>query len=127
MFCTFDYYRDAYGGRAIAEADWTQAEMSASAFVDRLTFRQMSNVCKTQEDVPDELRNAVCAVADRKAEIDSTGGLVSSETTSKHSVTYHRQQEQTADMELRSAAMTYLAGTKWVYRGVRHERHCNYH
>lgn len=60
MYVEYSYYTGTYCGSAISEEEWPAVEREAAAYIDQLTFGRL----KRGEPVTDEVRMAVCAVAD---------------------------------------------------------------
>lgn len=120
VYCTFDFYKDEYHGTLITtEGDFMRHLIHATAMVDRMTFGRLKREAfASVEDVPVEVRYAVCAAAERHAQAEQHDGrTIASETTGKHSVTY-ADAGQSVKSEMYRAAMQFLDGTRWVYRGL---------
>ena len=99
-----EYYQETYGGiREISEADWNKA----FAYVDKITF---GRIAVADEDV----KNAVCAVADVIHVQSNVMGL-SSEDIDGYKVGYHADANY-GDW-LYSAAELFLPA-QLLYRGA---------
>ena len=120
-YTTFAFYQSRFYGTSITtEDDFQRHLVFASASVDDLTFGRLQREgYSSPQDVPEPVQFAVCAAADAHAKSEQHGGhAVASETVGKHSVTYELSGEPvSADAEMSRAAMTFLSGTRWVYRG----------
>ena len=118
-YCTYEFYRDTYGGVAISEGEWKRAEIKARALIDRITFGRLKRVgFNSTDEYPEDIKLAVCAAAEYSLQAERNGGrTIASETTSKHSVTYGDTDSSVESGMMRSA-MQFLSGSPWTYRGV---------
>ena len=113
LLADYEFYVISYAGTLITEADWPAAVREASAFVDDLTYRRLHWQLSSYQ-LPDEVRMAVCAVAEAVARYNAGQMLriagVSSETVGAHSVTYATADAQLAEKRrsMRLAADLYL-------------------
>lgn len=113
LLADYEFYVISYAGTLITEADWPAAVREASAFVDDLTYRRLHRQLSSYQ-LPDEVRMAVCAVAEAVARYNAGQVLriagVSSETVGAHSVTYATADAQLAEKRrsMRQAAELYL-------------------
>ena len=121
-YTTFDFYQNSYFGTVITtEQDFRRHLVHAAASVDELTFGRLRREgYASPQDVPEAVQFAVCAAVDAHARYEAHGGrAVASETVGKHSVTYELSGEAgSANAEMNRAAMDFLSGTRWVYRGL---------
>lgn len=119
QYCTYDFYKSTFGGNVIAESNFARHEIMARAIIDRITFGRIKRAgFETFDDVPEEIKLAVCAAAEYSSQAEATGGrTVASETTSKHSVAYG-DTDSSVEAGMLRCAMQFLAGSKWTYRGV---------
>lgn len=62
MYADFAYYQGTYHGSLVSEADWSAIEREAEGYVNLLTYWRLK--WNHTEDIPDEVKLAVCAVAD---------------------------------------------------------------
>ena len=60
MYASYDDYTGPYGGTVLSAEDWPRLELRAAAFIDYITYGRL----KLYETVPQEVRLAVCAVAE---------------------------------------------------------------
>ena len=134
MICAdFSFYREAYKGNAIPEAEFERLALRAGGRVDRMTrFRGEAYAAAHPEDT--RLKNAVCAVAEAlyRAERAGEGATleggqaVVSEANDGYAVTYKpprdgfsREAQAELDMACREAAAGDLLPTGLLYAGVR--------
>lgn len=101
---------------ALTEADFPSYAVSATAYVKLLVGDNVDDGA-----VPDEVKYAVCAIAEAMADCDaaeSHGGIASEITGDLH-VTYESAASRDAalDEEIRRIARSWL--TPWMYLGVR--------
>lgn len=116
-YVDFDYYTESYGGNSIPEDEFTKYEIRSRMQIDMYTFNRVKNAIKNVPDfvVPEEIKNAQCAVMDYIKQVDMNGGaVIASETVSKHSVTYA---VKSFDEEVRGIVKGFLRGTSWTYLG----------
>lgn len=88
VYADYPFYTETYGGTAVDAARWPALALRASAFVDRLTYGRLA----AGADVTDEVRMAVCAVAEVEAalaEAEAGGGRgIAAENNDGYSVSY---------------------------------------
>lgn len=60
MYAAYEDYTGPYGGSLISAIDWPETERRAEAFVDRITYDRV----KALDSVPEQVKLAVCAVAE---------------------------------------------------------------
>jgi len=112
-----DYYSKTYGGNLISAEEFLRYEILSRMEIDRHTFNRVKNAIKNVQNfsIPEEIKNAQCAVMDYMKKVDMDGGaVVVSESVSKHSVTYAIK---SFDDEVRKIVKRFLGGTPWTYRG----------
>lgn len=116
-YIDYDYYSNTYGGRTVSEDEFKMYEIKSRAQVDRYTFNRVKNAVENVPDfsVPEEIKNAQCAVMDYIKKVDAEGGaVVVSETVSKHSITYSKK---SFEDEVKGIIKDFLHGTSWTYLG----------
>lgn len=116
-YIDFQYYSKTYGGNSVSEQEFKSYEIRSRIQVDRYTFNRVKNAIKNVPDfsIPEEIKNAQCAVMDYIKKVDMNGGaVVVSESVSKHSVTYA---VGSFDDEVKKIVKTFLHGTPWTYLG----------
>ena len=115
-FVDYDYYKNTYGGTLVPSSNFTRLSLQASYKVNNYTQGRAEKFEKPTE----EIKLATCAVIDKMYEIEQAGGVVVSETTGKHSKTYSTASKDISEDKLYyQTALTYLANTGLLYRGVR--------
>lgn len=121
VYADFAYYQSADGfcGTLLTESKFNEYRVKAQAFIDMITFRRIEEVGMTEEEIPVYVKNAVCALAEYMKKFDDDGGAIkASETISKQSVSYFREQGASKESEMLKVAQSYLDGTWLAYRGV---------
>jgi len=106
----YTYYAEDFGGYAIDEAKFNNLVGKAWAFINYITFGAIS-----EEDMAsDDVKNAVCAVAEEFALCTSNCGIVS-EQNDGYAVTY----TPTSDVHnaMYATAAMYLP-SQMMYQGV---------
>lgn len=100
------FYADVYHG-SLNGAELERSLRRANAYIGALMLRSPS-------PVPDEVKYAVCEIADMYNTEDSRSGIVS-ENNDGYSVTYDNN--RTAENKAYDIAVLYLANTGLLYRG----------
>lgn len=116
-YIDYDYYSQTYGGSSVSVEEFKLYEIKSRMQVDRYTFNRVKNAMEKVPNfsVPDEIKNAQCAVMDYIKKVDAEGGaVVVSETVSKHSVTYSKK---SFEDEMKEIIKNFLHGTSWTYLG----------
>lgn len=62
MYADFAYYQGTYHGSLVSEDDWPVVEREAEGYVNLLTYWRLK--WNHTETIPDEVKMAVCAVAE---------------------------------------------------------------
>lgn len=122
IYADYDYYKSdsGFGGNKLSEEEFNANRKSAQAFVDRVTFHRVELYGLTEAEIPDYIRDAVCALAEKIQALEQmggAGGLKTSETVSKQSVHYQFAAGTTRESILMDTAMHYLHSTPFAYRG----------
>lgn len=123
QYVDYVYYKEKFKG-TIPEDAFEHSVVQASAFVRKITFNNIS-----EENVLDEVKDAVCAVCDviyqDKTLLNRTKGReVRSENVDGYSVSYVSEgragkiHEETLSRKMYFAAQTYLLHTGLLYCGV---------
>ena len=121
VYADFAYYQSADGfcGTKLTETQFNEYRVKAQSFVDMITFHRIEEVGMTEEEIPVYVKNTVCALSEYMKRFDDDGGAIkASETISKQSVSYFREQGSSKESEMLKVAMSYLDGTWLAYRGV---------
>lgn len=115
-FVDYKYYKDTYGGTSVPSSIFTRLAIQASYKVNNYTMGRAEKL----ENPTEEIKLATCSVIDKIYAIENDGGVKVSETVGKHSVTYSDSSSNTTEDKLYyRTALTYLANTGLLYRGVR--------
>lgn len=123
-YVEYDYYRSnsGFAGAMLTEAQFLNNRKKAQAFIDRITFHRIDLWKLTEDEIPDYIRDAVCALAEQYQAFSDTGaavggGLKTSESVGKQSVHYQYEAGATQESVLMKCAMHYIHGTKFAVRG----------
>lgn len=109
LYADWDYYTGVYGGNLDGDCFFPAAR-DASAYIDRLTYGRL----KHGAPVTDEVKMAVCAIADviaedkvRKQQLEAG---IKSESVAGHSITYEDRSTAARQLKnnMRTAADLYL-------------------
>lgn len=118
-YADFTFYSTQYFGTAIAEADFPQLALKASAVIDRITFGRAAT--ETVAANITAIKNAMCAIAEEIQTIaaEEVTGYIKSETVGSHSVTYDTSYASTLSTmdRLATAAALWLEGTYLMFGG----------
>lgn len=106
MFADIDFYTNNYHG-SLNGAELERSLRRANAYIGTLMLR-------TPSHVPDEVKYAVCEIADMYNTEELRDGI-SSENNDGYSVTYDKS--RTAENKAYDIAVLYLASTGLLYRG----------
>lgn len=83
-YADYDFYKNTYHGNTIAPEAWLALAITASAYIDQITFCRLKDTAK----VPDSVRMAVCAVAEAYYAYQPKTDGIKSETVDGYNVTY---------------------------------------
>ena len=121
-YADYEFYVEVYGGRSIPEEDFPSAVRKASAYLDQITFGRI------RKPYPDEVKYAVCELAEIQHRFNKTAGEgareVKSENNDGYSVTYVTEgtDGESPDVVLHrkmyAAAKVWLGNTGLLYLGV---------
>lgn len=111
-YVDYDYYRGAYFGDAVPEADFLRLSRQASAYLDQVTFGRIQGKWVTDSRVKD----ACCAVVELMRR-EEQGGEVASASNDGYSETYVTS-GRTAAQRMYAAAVQYLGMTGLMCRSV---------
>lgn len=112
-FITYEFYTNKYGGDLIPSNKFKRISIKATAYINAITFNRID-----ENSISENIRLAVCEVAESIYSVEKNGGIKSSETVGKHSVSYKTEDINT-NKELYNIAKLYLANTGLLYRGIR--------
>ena len=123
MYATYSYYKNQFFGGKLEAEDFYRYAKRACAEIDHVTFGRCKKM--SEQEIPDEVRDAVCAIVDLLYRFESARGAeIASESNDGVSVSYRdisdkRKQEQ----EIRQTLRTFLAPTGLMFRGVYSHAH----
>lgn len=122
IYADYDYYKSDSGfcGTKLTETEFNANRKSAQALVDRMTFHRIELWGLTEAEIPDYIRDAVCALAEKMQVLEQmggAGGLKTSETVGKQSVHYQYSAGASKESLMMETAMHYIHGTPFAYRG----------
>jgi hypothetical protein len=85
-YADYQFYATQYLGTAIAESDFPQLALKASAVLDQLTFGRAAG----NTEYPTQIKNAMCAIAEELQQQSLSGGAdgIASESQGQYSVSY---------------------------------------
>ena len=123
-YADLTYYKNTYLGTAIADANFPQLALRASAQIDALTFDRVAPIitAATETAKIDKIKMATCALSEeiqtQDASGDSAGGI-QSESIGSNSVSYAAGALATLthDQKLQRVARLYLGNTGLMFRG----------
>lgn len=97
----YSYYRDTYMGNQIAESDFSRLITRAGNYIDKVTGgREVT-------PLPDNVKRAVCAVAEAW-QTNEQGGDIASQSVGSWSKSYQQKRVKTDEQRLLDAAKLYL-------------------
>lgn len=114
MITTYEYYTMQFGGRKVPSGCFVALEIEAARYIDHVTFHRIRDMA----DIPDEVQDAVCAVAEVFYARDQRAPGATTENVDGMSVSYKDTPEAAANKQAYAAAKECLAGTGLLYRGV---------
>lgn len=118
VYATYTYYTKTYAGTMLSEERFTYYARKASALIDQFTFGRLTSM--RSPDIPDTVRDATCASAEKLASLDTEeGSRIASENNDGYSVSYRDTGgADYQNAEIYDLVETYLANTGLLYRGV---------
>lgn len=109
----YEYYKESFFGSKIPEKAFPKYEMQAEAFLQRITFGRV----KRLPEIPDEVKKAICAMAEVNYQEDKKTPGAKSETIDGYSVTFADTGGNAKAAEMYQAAKDYLSDTGLLFRG----------
>lgn len=76
-YADYAYYTDSYHGSAVTEQEWPRLSIQASAYLDMITMGRIQRL----KEIPDAVKNAVCAVVEIKKAQQLQGNITSEKRT----------------------------------------------
>lgn len=113
-YADYAYYTDSYHGSAVTEQEWPRLSIQASAYLDMITMGRIQRL----KEIPDAVKNAVCAVVEIKKAQQSQGNITS-EKDGNYAVSYTARTKNEQAEEQYRAAYESLACTGLLYAGVK--------
>ena len=130
VYADYAYYQDDFPGSELTEEDFPRYAKKASAIIDHVTFNRITAL----SSVPDVVRDATCAVAEKLKQFDdarvtdSNGRELASESNDGFSVSFRNtgtEEAQNAQIKVvLTTIRTYLANTGLMFRGIHHRYDC---
>lgn len=116
-YVDYEYYSNTYGGKTIPKDSFDVVEKRAEAVLHRITFDRV----KQLPEIPDLVKDAICAMAEVRYQEEKKQPGLKSETIDGYSVTYESS-GGTAGASgtvklMYEEAKVYLANTGLLYRG----------
>lgn len=109
MYADYDFYISQYGGKVISESDFATASLQATQYLKYITLGRSENYSW------DELKYAVCAVAEAyNAVFGVAGNAKKSETTDGYSVSYVQQSQDGESKESLFKRKAYESAKLWL-------------
>lgn len=129
MLCDYEFYKNKYFGNVIAEHDFPRLCERASDKLDMLTFGRLADGLPQDEKIAVKVQKAVCALAEKIADIESAnatirqsgGSVVSSVSSGSESISFKSDTSITEveqDKICYAIARDYLSGTGLLYAGL---------
>lgn len=116
-YVDFSYYTESYGGKKLSKDDFGCAEKHAEVVLHQITFDRVKNL----SEIPEEVKQAICAMAEVSYREKKKTPGVKSETIDGYSVTYGDSGNTVGSSGVLNMmyqeASTYLANTGLLYRG----------
>ncbi len=113
VYADYTHYTQQFRGQMIPEAAFLALARKTSSYLDYVTFNRLRRMAI----VPDEAKDACCALAELLYKAEETEGkAIAAETVGKHSVSYVEQ--ESIKQQMQGIASQYLAHTGLMYRGV---------
>lgn len=111
----FEFYQSQFYGDLIPQEQWNKYSHRAKTKVDFLTFGRTIKM----DPLTPEVNSCICAIAEYLFNDDMiNNGMISSESTDGHSVTYVQKTNVQKESDLKSIAIEYLANTGLMYPGA---------
>lgn len=123
MYLTFEKYQEIGGGSIQDEVTFRRKLFFAESLINRITFGRLRKLVSESRTVPECVLYALAEMVDYAAKVESDGGILTSETVSKHSKTFANEGSAggvTLESKMSDKAKVYLAGSEYewmLYRG----------
>lgn len=123
-YVDYEYYSKTYCGKRIPENSFPTFEQKAEAVLHMITFDRV----KRLPEIPDEVKKAICAMAETAFREDKKTPGVKSETIDGYSVSYADSGNTSGTNGMVNAmyesAMIYLANTGLLFKGRSRKYDC---
>lgn len=121
-YVDYEYYSKTFLGTAIPDAEFPRHEKMAEAFLHRITFDRV----KRLPEIPTEVKDAICAMAECYYQQGKKTPGVKSENIDGYSVSYGDTDTSSNNVEMIQTASTYLSNTGLLFRGRsrKYDRKC---
>lgn len=122
-YIDYDFYKESYGGTSVPQNSFLRFSIKASAYIDKITFNRIPKmyiIDSTSEEynIPDNVRFATCETMETMFKIESDGGVISSESTGNHSVSYvDGISTMSEEKKINEVATLFLNCTGLCYKG----------
>lgn len=113
IYADYQFYKNTFKGNMVSEEDYDRWALSASAYLDYITFGRIEKL----SEIPEEVKLATCAVVDAMKKAENRDGI-SSETVGKLTVSYNGKYQSDNKGYLYREVEPYLLKTGLLYRGV---------
>lgn len=108
-----NFYEIEFGGTLVPPNSFKRLKIKAIYYLKQFTFNRCVD---TKFEV--EVKLALCEMIDKLYTFEKDGGIKTSESVGKHSVSFKVQDNTTLEKELYKIALIYLADTGLLFRGV---------
>lgn len=112
-YVDYEYYSTVFSGSKIPKASFEFHERKAEAFLHRITFDRV----KRLPEIPDEVKDAICAMAEYSFQDSKKTPGVRSENIDGYSVSYGDSTEKTLRAGMYAEAKNYLDNTGLLFKG----------
>ena len=119
-YVDYKYYSKTFAGTAIPKPSFAAQEKKAEAFLNRIT----SGRVKRLPEIPNEVKDAICSMAEYIFKADKKTPGIKSENVEGYAVSYGDSTMKSRDSELYSLAKNYLEDTGLLFRGRSRKYDC---
>lgn len=108
QFVDIYFYEDKYGGTALSGVDFERTMLQVSAYMERITFGRIPEEC------PEDVKYAVCEMADTHFQTKSEAKEVKSENNDGFSQTFVTEGKDGQSRDALLERMLYTIARKWL-------------
>lgn len=123
-YVDYNYYSETYGGNKIPKDSFDACEKRAEAVLHRISFDRV----KRLPEIPDMVKDAICAMAEIDYQEEKKTPGVKSENSDGYAVTYADSGNTTGASGrvalMHQEASIYLGNTGLLYKGVSRKYDC---